>query len=250
MTASQVHHVDVIAHAGAVRGGIVVAKHAQLLELAGGYLRNVGHQVIGNPHGILAYEAAFVRADGVEIPQQRNRPIGIGVSHVLKDLLNHVLGPAIGIGAAARMHVFHQGHFVGHAVYRGGRAEHKALHAVPAHGLAQGEGAIQVVAVILQRLGNAFAHCLIACKVDNRVKGVRGKYLVQRGRVGNIYVIAAYGLARDGLQAFQHALAGVVEVIGNYGLMPGLEQLHIGMRTNEARAARQENFHALLPFCH
>ena len=72
MAARQVYHMDVVAHARAVVRGIVAAEHAQLLELAAGHLRDVGHQVVGNAHGVLADEAAFVRADGIEVAKQRH----------------------------------------------------------------------------------------------------------------------------------------------------------------------------------
>ena len=70
MAAGQIHHMDVIAHAGAVRGGVVVAEHVQLFQRAHGHLGDVGHQVVGDAVGVLADEAALVGADGVEIAQQ------------------------------------------------------------------------------------------------------------------------------------------------------------------------------------
>ena len=52
MAARQVHHVDVVAHTRAVVRGIIVAEHAQLFELAAGDLGDVGHEVVGNAHGL------------------------------------------------------------------------------------------------------------------------------------------------------------------------------------------------------
>ena len=64
MAAGQIHHVDVVAHAGAVRGGIVVAKDMHLFQLAYGHLGDVGHEVIGDAVGVLADEAGLVRTNG------------------------------------------------------------------------------------------------------------------------------------------------------------------------------------------
>ena len=57
VAARKVHHVDVVAHAGAVVRGIVVAEHADAFQLAYGHLRNVGQQVVGDALGILADQA-------------------------------------------------------------------------------------------------------------------------------------------------------------------------------------------------
>lgn len=54
VTGCQVAHVDVVAHAGAVGGGVVVAKDLNGLELAHGDLGDIGHQVVGDALGVLA----------------------------------------------------------------------------------------------------------------------------------------------------------------------------------------------------
>ena len=147
------------------------------------------------------------------------------------------------------MHALHQRHLIGHAVDRRGRAEHDALHAVLAHRLAQGEGAVQVVAVVFEGLFHALAHGLVSRKVDDRVKRVGGEHLVQLGGVGYIHVIAANMLAGDGFETVEHALAGVVEVVRDDGLVAGLDQFHIGMGADKARATREKDFHeAHVPF--
>ena len=69
MTQCQIYHMNIVPYAGAVRGGVVVTKHAQLLQLTHSHLGNVGHQVVGNAVGILAHGAALVGADGVKVPQ-------------------------------------------------------------------------------------------------------------------------------------------------------------------------------------
>ena len=51
MAAGQIHHVDVIADAGAVRGGVIVAEDVHLFQLAHRDFCNVGHQIVGDPVG-------------------------------------------------------------------------------------------------------------------------------------------------------------------------------------------------------
>ena len=74
MAFGQVHHVDVVAHAGAVGRGVVVAKHGQLGQLAYGHLRDVGQQVVGNAVRVFADQAAFMGAHGVEVAQDGDAP--------------------------------------------------------------------------------------------------------------------------------------------------------------------------------
>ena len=69
VTTGQVYYVDVIPNPRAVGGGIIVTKHLQAGQFADCHLRNIGHQVVGDAVGVLPDGAAFVGADGVEIPQ-------------------------------------------------------------------------------------------------------------------------------------------------------------------------------------
>ena len=76
-----------------------------------------------------------------------------------------------------------------------------------------------------------------------------GKHLVQLGGIGHVHVVAAYMLPGDGFQTVEHVLAGIVEIVRDDGLVAGLEKLHIGVGTDEARAAREKDFHeAHVPF--
>ena len=84
--------------------------------------------------------------------------------------------------------------------------------------------------------------------MDNRVELMRLKYGLQRGMVAYIHIIAEHGFTRNGFQPLQHTLAGVVKIIGNYGFMAGVYKLHIGMRANKARAARQKDLHKKPPY--
>ena len=101
MALGQIHHMDIIPDTGAIGGIVIVAENAEFLPAAHSHLGDKGHQIIGNTPGIFTDAAAFMGADGIEIPQKAHAPIGICYAQRLQDLLGHVLGPAIGIGATA-----------------------------------------------------------------------------------------------------------------------------------------------------
>ncbi len=73
----KIHHMDVIAHAGAVLGVIVITKYIKLRQPTACDLGDAGHQVVGDVVGIFANEAAIVGADWVEVAQAGDVPVGI-----------------------------------------------------------------------------------------------------------------------------------------------------------------------------
>ena len=75
--------MDIIAHAGAVGRGVIVAEHMHLFQRAHGHLGDVGHQIVGDAVGVLADEAAFMSADGVEIAQQGHIHRGVRLAVIL-----------------------------------------------------------------------------------------------------------------------------------------------------------------------
>ena len=152
MALGQIHHMDIVPDACAVGGGIVIAKDRQLFQLAHGDLGDEGHQVVGNAGRILADEAGSMGADGVEVAQQNHTPLRIGSALALQDLLDHVLGPAVGIGAAQGNHILPVG-YLGLVAVDGGRGgENQAFDAMGLHSFAESQGGIQIVAVVAQGL--------------------------------------------------------------------------------------------------
>ena len=57
MALRQVHHMDVIAHSGAVRRGVIIAEHPQVVQLAHGH-----RFALDAPH-TLAFALALLRTD-------------------------------------------------------------------------------------------------------------------------------------------------------------------------------------------
>jgi len=246
MALGQVHHVDVIAHAGAIVGVIIVAKDAELLQLARGHLGDVGHQIIGNAGGILANAAGLVGADGVEVAQQHHTPLGVSGHHTLQDLFDHILGPAIGVGTALAEHILPQGHFLRHAIHRGRGGEHQPLAAVLRHDLAQGQGGIQIVAVIAQGNGHTLPHCLQAGEVNHRVESVLVEDAVHGGLVAHVGLVNLDAAAGDLLHPFQGLGIAVGIVIHHHHAVARLEHLHTGMAADKPGAAGQKDIHEII----
>ena len=106
---SQVADVNVVAHAGAVRGVVVVAKDRNGLSLANGGLSHVRNEVIRNARGIFADKSGLVGANGVEVAEQNNVPCGICGMNVGEDLFNHPFCPAVWVGSRFFGALFSQG---------------------------------------------------------------------------------------------------------------------------------------------
>ena len=121
MPARQVDHVDVIAHARAVRRGIVVAEHADRSELANRDLRHIGHQVVGDALRVLTDKAALVRTDRVEVAQQHDVPLVVAHVEVGEHLLKHGLRLAVRIRGGMLRAVFGDGHELRLAIHRSAR---------------------------------------------------------------------------------------------------------------------------------
>ena len=132
----QVADVDVVAHAGAVGGVVVVAEDLQLRAPAHGHLRHVGHQVVGRAARVFADQAAFVRAHRVEVAQGGDLPARVAGHQVAQHRLAHQLGLAVGVGRGQRR-VLGDRQLLGNAVDRRARAEHDAPAGAGLHRPAQ-----------------------------------------------------------------------------------------------------------------
>ena len=72
------------------------------------------------------------------------------------------------------------------AVHGGGGAEDQLPDAVGLHGRQQGQRAVQIVAVVVQRQAHRFAHSLQTGEVDDAVDGVLLKDPLQGGGIGGV----------------------------------------------------------------
>ena len=239
----QIDDVQIVAQAGAVGRGIVVAENRQLFELSGGDAGDIGHQIVGNAVGILTQQTGFVRTDGVEVTQQDGGKFGIGRGVIAQDLLDHDLCPAVGIRGQMRGHGLDIGHGVLRAVDRRGGREHQLDAAVCGHGLDQRERGVEVVAVISQRDAAAFAHGLEAGEVDDGVDLMRGENFLQRGAVADIRLVEHRFDARDGLNLLDDIGLGIGQIVHDNDLVPRLLQLHAGVASDKPGAAGDKYFH-------
>ncbi len=243
MALGQIHHVDVIPDAGAVVGGVVVAIDAELFPAADGGLGDVGHQVIGNAPGILADQAALVGADGVEIPQQHHAPLPIRMGNSGENLLGHVLGPAVGVGAAAGAAGLPQGHLVVPGVDGGGGGEDDPLAAGLLHDLGQHQGGVEVVVIVPPGLGNALAHGLEAGEVNDGGNFIFGEDFPEQRLVPDVALVEFQGFAGEGLDPIQTLGVGIAEVVHNHHAVAAIEQLQAGVGADITGAAGDQNVH-------
>ena len=179
-----------------------------------------------------------MRADGVEVAQQHDVPLGVGLGGVHEDLLDHPLGPAVGVGAELLGALLGEGQRVGVAVDGRRAGEDDVLAAVVAHGLDQVEGAAEVVVVVLDGLGHALADGLEAGEVDHAVDVERLEDGLEGVAVAHVGADERHALgclfAHDLRDAVENLLAGVGEVVDDDDLIAAREQLDDGVAPDEA----------------
>src|SRR4030095_1472698 len=88
----QVDDVEVVTHAGAVAGGVVVAEHPHERVAARGHLHDVRHEVVGDALGVLAHAPAGVGAHRVEVAQRQHLPAVVAGRQVGQHVLDDQLG--------------------------------------------------------------------------------------------------------------------------------------------------------------
>ena len=234
----EVNDVDIVAHARSVGGGIVVPEHADLRQLADRHFGDVRGEVVGDALRILADQPARVRAHGVEVAQQGDRPAGVGDIQVAQDLFLHIFGGAVRVGRAARAAVFVQRELFGRAVDGRGRGEDELFDAELLHRFEQHEGGAEVVVVVLERLFDALPHRLEPRKVDDPVDGVFAEHLFESGGVAHVLLVEAHRFAGDLPDALDRLGGRVAQVVDDDHAVARLQQFDAGMRADVARPAR------------
>ena len=243
MALGQVHHMDVVPHAGAVMGGPVAAEDVEAFQLSRRHLGDIGHQIIGNAVGVLADFPGGMGADGVEVTQERHVQIGVCRAAVGENPFQHQLGVAVGIGGRTGG-VLPDGHRLGVAVDGSRRGKDKIAHSVLTHHIEHRQGIGQVIGVILQRLAHALPHRLEGGKVND---GLNVRVGIKEGlggpAVAQIRFHKGHRLPGDLLHPPEGFPAGVDQVVGHYYVIARLQQGHAGMGANVSRAAADQNLH-------
>ena len=243
MALGQIDDMQIVAAAGAVRCGIVVAEDRQLVQLTGRHAGDIGHEVVRDTVRVIAEQAGGMAADGVEVAQQHGREARRCGAVVAQDLLDHDLRPAVGVCCDIGGHRLDIGDGVVRAIDRRGGREHEARAARLRHFLEQGQRGIQIVAVIGQRDMAALADRLEARKMHDGIDAVRREDLMQDGAVLRIRLIERRTLSRDGLDLVDDRTGRIGQVVQNDDVVARLKQLDAGVAADEARAAGYQNFH-------
>ena len=89
VSTGEVYHVDVVTYASAVVSVVVVTEHTELCTLTNGCLCDVGHEVVGDTIGVLTDGTALVCTDGVEVTEQHDVPLVVGLLDIHQYLLEH-----------------------------------------------------------------------------------------------------------------------------------------------------------------
>ena len=152
MRAGEIAHVDVVAHARAVRRRIVVAEDGDFVARAGGRLQQERDEM-----GLrIVPLAVHVRGAGrIEIPEARGaKTVGFGVS--LQRALERELGLAIRV-RGRRRGVFFDDRLLGGSIHRSARREDQHADVAHAHRFEHRESADDVGTEVFPRLRDRLA---------------------------------------------------------------------------------------------
>ena len=192
---------------------------------------------------MLADLSAFVCTHRVKIAQVHDRPFGIRFCDVEQDLFPHVLCPAIGIGAVSGFGGLAQRHLVVAGVDRGGRRKDDALDVVLCHDFTEHQGGIEIVLIIVHRLGNGLADGLETREVDGAGNLMLCKDFFQQRLVAHIALDELHRLAGNFGYAVQAFRVGIAEIVNYNRRMTRLDQLHTGVAANISGAAGHKYVH-------
>mmetsp|Transcript_26906 Transcript_26906/g.43159 ORF Transcript_26906/g.43159 Transcript_26906/m.43159 type:complete len:237 (-) Transcript_26906:59-769(-) len=231
--------MDVVPHASSVWGVIVIPEHAEALPSADSYLLHKGHEVVGNRVWALTNPSTWVRADGVEVPEDRHALLLVGLLVVPHDLLNHELRPAVGIRASQCLLLIYW--FLADPVDGRGGGKHDGLAVVVLHRLEDVEGPDDVVLVVKHGLRDRLPNCLESSKVDNAIELLLLEKLVHSRCVAHIDLEKRHLVTGDLLDAFQHLRACIHEAVHDGHPKTCFQQLHHGVGADVACATCAED---------
>ena len=233
MGLSQVGDMDIIPDAGAVLGGIVVAKHADRLSLSQGHLENDGDQMGLRIVG-LADLAGDMGTAGVEVAQGHVFQ-AVGLGNPAHHVLHGQLGLAVAVGGHSTV-VLQDGHPLRLTVGGGGGREYDLVHAVGHHGLEEHHGAVEVVVIVLQRIGHGLSHLGGGGKVDDALDVLGLEQGIQSPPIPDVQLIE-FCLGMD--CGFEASL----QVVGHHHVPAGVNQFIYRMGADVSGSAQYQNRH-------
>ena len=246
MAGCQIHHVDIVADTGAVGRIIIVPEDAQKLPLASGRLGHIGQQIVGHAPGILSDQPAGVGANGIEIPQQGHSPTLGSRGCIGQDPLAHCLGLPIGVGRRQELHGLHHGGGVFPVDRRRG-AEDETFHPMGQGEPGQDDGAEEVVAVVVQRLGDGFSHGLEACEVDDPVEAVAFEDRLHGVLIGGVGLMELWRPAADLADLIHYLSVAVAEIVHQDYFVSCVEEFHCGVAPDVSGPSGDEYLHFISP---
>ena len=246
MAVREVVDVQVVALAGAVGGRVVVAEDGQLLASPDGDLGEVGHEVVGDALRVLSDQPRRVGSGRVEVAQERDPPAWVGLDDVGQDALDHHLRLPIRADRGQRFVVLLVRHRGVLPVDGGRRREHQVGDLVTRHGPDEREGAVDVVLVVLQRLGRALADGLQRREMDDGVDVARGEHPVKTLAVAQVEIDRGNGGSGDLLEPVDDGAVAVDEVVDDHDVVPRRHERDDGVGPDVPRPAGDENAHVTL----
>ena len=219
--------MDIVADAGAVARGIIVAKDGHMVALAVRDLQDDGDEVCFGVMG-LADLARHMCAAGVEVAQ-RDKMNPVRNESPVEHPLHRQFRIAIAVRRPRRVG-FENRHSLRLAV--GGRRgrEDDVLDAVLDHALEHRPRAAEVIIIILEGIYHALADLRIRREVDDRVDLFAGKDVVAEFLVPNIALVEAR-LRMDGLAE------ACLQIVRHDNVVAVVDQLIHGVAADVARAA-------------
>ena len=227
--------MDIVAHAGTVLGGIVVAVD---FDEGADAERDLGGDLDEQRRfrGGLAVAAAGIGAGHVEIAQRHV----FEVAHrgdVAQHHLGHQLGRAIGRDRCKRRRLGNRIHR-GIAVDRGRRREDEVPDAEVLHGRQEGAALDRIGVIVFERVVVVLRSDQPRREMDDRV------HLVALDRTRDRFVVAAVA------QHERHAVRdrpwhAVRHVVDDDGLLAGIDEPEDHVSADIARAARHQHRHSI-----
>ena len=206
MASRQIYHMDIISDTGAVRCIIVISENTQFRQLSNRHLHDIRHEIVRNSVRTLPEQAALVSPDGIEIAQKDHTPYRIRLLDITQDLLQHRLGPTIGIRTTSLRALLRDGNLSGITVYGCRGTEDDALAIILIHQLAQIHRPRNIILIIQERFLHRFSYRLQSGKMDHGIKRVFRKHRTHTLFVAQIRSVKKRAGAGDLLDPIQHLL--------------------------------------------
>jgi len=233
----QIADVEVVPDAGAVRGGVVIPEDRQRPPQSGHGLGQEGHEVGRRAEWQLSDLGAGVRADGVEVPQQRDPEISTGrLVGLVEQGFTGLLGESVGRGGGQDGGRLGDREVFGLPVDGAGRAEDQMPDPVATEQSGETGRAANVVVDVLLGLFDAFPDGLVRRKMD----GAMNRPFQDGGHCVGVSAIDTVPFdlpVEDAPDAVDDLFPAVSEVVHEDGVIAGLNEGDSGVGADETGAS-------------